>query len=336
MASLLPLDSACPSFIVQPTDNRPQQTGALARLPVELMRMIAKSIDKPRTKDLRSLALSSAGLFNVIRPLYYRSGRFEDFRKALKTADVARMERNHEFGGLDVSIVWEKKYIKCRCRNKLAKHRKHRPIDVLLFRVIKGERASQVLLQEYTKRGVFLTDLELDTWTPPPALKDRYDAQEPFFHRRPHHEPWFIETDFALVTESLYADLMEPISGWEEEYQGQTADIWEAKMNLFLRYSAIDEHERALFQGTLEALRQIAKMSPGTDDAAGKQRWNAFRKAIRNFATAPELVSMYWDEDDWSESEFPENTRRPHRFFIDEDINPSFWSIGSAVVRVHK
>ncbi|RBA11195.1 hypothetical protein FPRO05_04368 [Fusarium proliferatum] len=128
---------------------------------------------------------------------------------------------------------------------------------------------------------------------------------------------------------------MEPVTGWEEEYQGQTADIWEAKMKLLLRYNAIDEHERDLFQGVLEALRQIAKMSPGTDDAARKYRWSAFRKAIRDFATAPELMSTYLDQDDWSESEFPEETRRPHRFYIDEDINPSFWSIGSAVVRSH-
>ncbi|KAF5644948.1 hypothetical protein F52700_2430 [Fusarium sp. NRRL 52700] len=193
----------------------------------------------------------------------------------------------------------------------------------------------EVLLQEYTKRGVFLTDLELDTWAAPPALKDWYDAQEPFFHHRQHHEPWFIEADYARVIVSLYTDLMEPVSGWEEEYQGQTADIWEAKMALLLRYSAIDEHERALFQGTLEALRQIARMNPGTGDAAARQRWSAFRKAIRDSATAPELMSTYLDEDDWSESEDPEKTRRPHRFFIDEDIMPSFWNIGSAVVRSH-
>ncbi|RKL30432.1 hypothetical protein BFJ72_g11545 [Fusarium proliferatum] len=456
MGSLLPLDSRCSSFIVKPSDKRPQQTGALARLPVELKRMIVKNIDKPRAKDLKSLSLSSAALFSVIRPLYYRSGSFEDFRQALKTADVARMERNYEFGGIDVSIVWGKKHVKCQCRNKLAKHSKHRPIDLLLFRVLKEEwnpsfanalmwlcskgfslqhwprnhhsissmsnmmpesliqlfqrgmgdpdkvkgicdiiqflsgqslpiplrlnpeRAPgyaakerqeravdwsclkcgpplrhvwhettmtialrshcppiilEVLLQEYTKRGVFLTDLELDTWEAPPALKDWRDAQEPFFKGRPHHEPWFIETDFASVISSLYADLMEPVTGWEEEYQGQTADIWEAKMKLLLRYNAIDEHERDLFQGVLEALRQIAKMSPGTDDAARKYRWSAFRKAIRDFATAPELMSTYLDQDYWSESEFPEETRRPHRFYIDEDINPSFWSIGSAVVR---
>ncbi|KAG5803681.1 hypothetical protein H9Q74_002915 [Fusarium xylarioides] len=461
MGSLLPLNSGCPSFIVQPSDSRPQQTGALARLPVELMRMIAKNIDKPRIKDLRSLALSSAALFNVIRPLYYRSGRFEDFREALKTADVARLERNYQFGGVDVSIVWKKKYVKCQCRNKLAKHGKHRPIDILLFRIIKGEwnpifanalmwlhskgfplqhwprnhhslstmtnmmpeslvqlfqrgigdpdkvqgickmiqflsgqglpiplrlnpeRAPgfrekerqeskevckcaqcgppgypvwhettmtialrshcppmvlEVLLQEYTKRGIFLTDLELDTWTAPPALDDWYDAQESFFHGRPHHEPWFIETDFAYVITSLYDDLMESTSGWEEEYQGQTADIWEAKMKLLLRYNAIDEHERALFQGTLEALREIATMakpSPDTHDADGKKRWSVFRKAIRDSATAPELMSTYLDQDDWSEDEFPEETRRPHRFYIDEDISQRFWSIGSAVVRSH-
>ncbi|KAF4490201.1 hypothetical protein FAGAP_11021 [Fusarium agapanthi] len=443
---------------MQPSDHRPQQTGALARLPAELMLLIANNIDEPRVKDLRSLALSSAGLFNVIRPLYYRSSRFEDFREALKTADVARMERNYQFGGLDVSVAWEKKDVRCKCLNKLAKHRKHRPVDVLLFRIIKGEwnpsftnalmwlyskgfpvqhwprdhhsllsmtdmmpevlvqlfqrgindqekvngicgiikflssqgypiplrlnperapdykaksrqeRASdchcatcgppgrhvwhettmtialrshcpptvlEVLLQEYTKRGVFLTDLELDTWTAPPALKDWYDAQEPFFYHRPPHEPWFIETDFALVITSLYVDLTEPVSGWEEEYQGQTADIWEAKMDLLLRYNAIDEHERSLFQGTLEALRQIARMTPGTDDTAVKQRWSVFRKAIRDYATAPELMSTDWDEDDWSESEDPEETRRPHRFYIDEDIMPSFWNIGSAVVRSH-
>ncbi|KAF5644949.1 hypothetical protein F52700_2431 [Fusarium sp. NRRL 52700] len=139
MSSLLPPESRCSSFIVKPSDTRPQQTGALARLPVELIHMIAKNIDKLRAKDLRSLALSSAALSDVLRRLYYQSDRHEDFQEALKTTDVARMERNHEFGGLDVSIVWEKEHVMCKCRNKLAKHRKHRPVDILLFRIIKGE-----------------------------------------------------------------------------------------------------------------------------------------------------------------------------------------------------
>ncbi|KAF5663414.1 hypothetical protein FDENT_13138 [Fusarium denticulatum] len=331
MSSLLPSGSGCPLFLVRPSDSRPQQTGALARLPVEPIRMITKNIDRPRIKDLRSLALSSAGLFNVIRPSYYRSGRFEDFRQAIKTADVARMMRSYQFGGVGVSIVWAEKYVKCRCRNKISRHRQHRPIDILLSRIIKGRwnpnfanalmwlcsmgfslkhwpgnhhsltsqsnmmpeslvqlcqrgianpdkvqgickmiqflsgqglpiplrvnplRAPgfgrkklqeykevckcchcgppgrpawhettmtialrshcppmilEVLLQEYTKRGLFLTDLELDTWAPPPAMNDWYDAQEPFFRRRRHHEPWFIETDFALVVTCLYHDLM--------------------------------------------------------------------------------------------------------------------------------
>ncbi|KAF5667693.1 hypothetical protein FCIRC_9851 [Fusarium circinatum] len=461
MGSLLPLGSGSTSFIVKPSDTRPQQTGALARLPVELTRMIAKNIPEPSTKDLRSLALSSAGLFNVIRPLYYRSGHFEDFREALKTADVARMERNHQFGGLDVSVAWEKRHIRCKCLNKLAHHRKHSPVDVLLFGIIKGDwnpnfanalmwlyskgfpvqhwpadhhslesmvnmmpevlvqlfqrgindqekvngicgmikflssqgfpiplrlnpqrspdhkaRARkespsnchcstcgppglyvwhettmslalrshcppvvlEVLLQEYTKRGIFLTDFELDTWEAPPELTDWCDAQEPSFIRmsphdhRPLRKPWFIETDFALVITSLYADLTEPLTGWEEEYQGQTADIWEAKMDLLLRYNAIDEDEQSLFEGTLKALRKIARMAPGTDDVALKLRWGEFRKAIRDSATSPELASD-WDEDDWSEAEDPEWTRRPHRFYIDQDIMPKFWNIGSAVVR---
>jgi hypothetical protein len=423
--------------------------------------MVAKNMDKPRIKDLRSLALSSAGLFNVIRPLYYRSGRFEDFREALKTADVARMERSYQFGGVDVSIVWGKKYVKCKCRNKLAKHRQHRSIDILLSRIIKGEwnpnftnalmwlcskgfslqhwprhhhslssqrnmmpesliqlfqrgiadpgkvqgvckmiqflsgqglpiplrvnpeRAPgfrekerqeykevcvcarcgppghpawhentmeialrshcppmilEILLQEYTKRGLFLTDLELNTWAPPPAMEDWYDAQESFFHGRPHHEPWFIETDFAMVVTCLYRDLMEPTSDWEEEYPGEAADIWEAKMKLLIRYSAIDEHELSLYQGILKALRDIAEMAkptPATHESDGKYRWSAFRKAIRDSASAPELMSTNWDSSDWSEEEFPEETRRPHRFYIDEDISMSFWSIGSAVVRSH-
>ncbi|RBQ65726.1 hypothetical protein FVER14953_09820 [Fusarium verticillioides] len=454
MGSLPPLNSGCPSFIVLPSDNRPHQTGALARLPVELIRMVTKNMDKPRTKDLRSLALSSAGLFNVIRPSYYRSGRFEDFREALKTADVARMERSYQFGGVDVSIVWGKKYVKCKCRNKLAKHRQHRPIDILLSRIFEGEwnpnfanalmwlcskgfslqhwprnhhslssqsnmmpeslvqlfqrgiadpdkvqgickmiqflsghglpiplrvnpeRAPgfreqerqcscsdcgpllhsgwlettmaialrshcppmilEVLLQEYAKRGLFLTDLELDTWAPPPAMEDWYDAQEPFFPGRPHHEPWFIETDFAIVVTCLYRDLMEPTSDWE--YPGQAADIWEAKMKLLIRYSAIDEHELSLFQGILKALRDIAEMpkpSPYTHESDGLYRWSAFRKAIQDSASAPELMNTYWGISDWYEAEFPEETRRPHRFYIAEDTSMSFWSIGSAVVRSH-
>ncbi|KAH7270862.1 uncharacterized protein BKA55DRAFT_701449 [Fusarium redolens] len=369
------------------------------------MLLIGKSIDTPAAKDLRSLALSSAGLFNAIRPLYYQANDCADFRKALKIPDVARMERNHEFGDLDVSMIWGKKRVKCRCRNTLAKHRLHRPIDVLLFGLIKGiwkttyphalmwlywkgypvnnwprdhsslstmtnmmpevlvqllqrgtnenkvdgicgmirflssqgisipirmnpDRAPayaakqreqdelnpefvlgdlnmyfswhettisialrshcppivlEVLLQEYTKRGVFMTDLELDIWTPPPALKDWYDAQEPLYLDEPDDEPWFIETDFAGVLSGLYADLMEPSSGWREDHQGQTVDIWEAEMGLLVRYGAIDKHERALFQGTLEALRKITRMvmsSPGTIDADGKERFIALCEGI--------------------------------------------------------
>ncbi|KAF5580246.1 hypothetical protein FPANT_9387 [Fusarium pseudoanthophilum] len=446
MGSLLPLNSGCPSFIVLPSDNRPQQTGALARLPVELMHMVAKNMNKPRTKDLRSLALSSAKLFNAIRPFYYKSGRFEDFREALKTADVARMERCYQFGGVDASIVWRKKHDKCKGRNELAKHRQNRPIDILLSRIIKGEwnpnfanalmwlcskgfslqhwpgdhhslssqsnmmpesliqlfqrgiadpgeaqgiskmiqflsgqglpiplrvnpeRAPgfrpeerqckcpdcasllhsgwlettmaialrshcppmilEVLLQEYAKRGLFLTDLEPDTWAPPPAMKDWYDAQEPFFPDKPHHKPWFIETDFGIVVMCLYRDLMEPASDWE--YPGQVADIWEAKMKLLIRYSAIDEHELSFFKAILKTLREIAEMPKPRSD--GNYRWHAFRNAVHDCASASELLGMSWDTSDWFEARFPEETRRPHRFYIEEDNSGTSWNIGSAVV----
>ncbi|KAF5663415.1 hypothetical protein FDENT_13139 [Fusarium denticulatum] len=65
----------------------------------------------------------------------------------------------------------------------------------------------------------------------------------------------------------------------------------------------------------------MPKPMPATHESDGKYRWSAFHKALRNSATAPELVSTYWDSSDWSEDEFPEKTRRPHRFYIDEDIN---------------
>ncbi|RKK29618.1 hypothetical protein BFJ63_vAg6056 [Fusarium oxysporum f. sp. narcissi] len=73
MCPCLPLESGCSSFIAQPSNKRPNQTGVSELLPDELIVLIGKSIDTPASNNRRSLALFPAGFPNVIRPLHYQA-----------------------------------------------------------------------------------------------------------------------------------------------------------------------------------------------------------------------------------------------------------------------
>ncbi|KAF4986013.1 hypothetical protein FGRMN_11026 [Fusarium graminum] len=65
-------------------------------------------------------------------PFFYKADGNNDFRLALRDDDLARMNRNHEFGGLVTDLLWKPKDpYECGCRPK-AEHFKHRPIDELL------------------------------------------------------------------------------------------------------------------------------------------------------------------------------------------------------------
>ncbi|KAK2486244.1 hypothetical protein H9L39_00171 [Fusarium oxysporum f. sp. albedinis] len=72
MCPCLPLESGCSSFIAQPSNKRPNQTGVSELLPDELIVLIGKSIDTPASNNRRS-ALFPAGFPNVIRPLHYQA-----------------------------------------------------------------------------------------------------------------------------------------------------------------------------------------------------------------------------------------------------------------------
>ncbi|KAM0552634.1 hypothetical protein ACHAPJ_007731 [Fusarium lateritium] len=433
MFSLRPLESGCPSFIVQPAPDRPTQTGKLALLPTEIIVMIAENINGPRInvrQDLKSLALSSAKLFDTVRPIFYCSRHYHDFHQALLEADVQKMERCHEFGALDTDHFWNLKKRQCQCKDNKMEHRVHRPVDVLLeslsntswklnhtyglmwlyskgysvrnwwnFMKVPGSpnlmpevllnllqsgssrheaeglcgmirflsdqglpmplwvdpdrspafddkeepqddfnpgntwhyltmqialrshcppMVLEILLQEFARRNFFLTSCAMDTMEAPPELKDWFDAQPPA--EGYDGSPWFIEDDIDDVISGLYADLMDP-SGWNEEYKGETVAIWEAKLNLLVRYRALDEFEHAVFVGILDALREIAKMDkphPSTMANDEKIRWVALCKSVQVFANMPELHPS----EGWFEPEFPEKIRRPHRFVIHQEWNP--------------
>lgn len=106
MSPLKTLESGVSSFILQVSESRPRQTSKLATLPTEIVYQIAKCIDNGNeddyARDIRSLALSSANLFNIIRPLFYKAANYGCFTRALQVADVAMMERSYEFGDMEL------------------------------------------------------------------------------------------------------------------------------------------------------------------------------------------------------------------------------------------
>jgi hypothetical protein len=166
-------ESDVPSSIVEASANRPKQTGTLALLPTEILIQIDQSIKndnkKDDSQDLRSLALSSASLFDSIRPIFYQSNHFRCFTHALRVTDIAMMQRCYEFGKMHQlpedatggKCVRNIPYQKCDCKpiaarrtcccefsspchcRPLAPHKKHRPINDLLNGLVKNGWNSQ-------------------------------------------------------------------------------------------------------------------------------------------------------------------------------------------------
>ncbi|KAF4337348.1 hypothetical protein FBEOM_8783 [Fusarium beomiforme] len=64
--------------------------------------------------------------------------------------------------------------------------------------------------------------------------------------------------------------------------------------------------------------------TPKNIEADGKERFTALCEGIRRLETTPELLGRYegYHSGGRSEPEFPQKTRRPHRFILDEDWNP--------------
>ncbi|KAF4448523.1 hypothetical protein F53441_8109 [Fusarium austroafricanum] len=151
----LRLTASGSTFIVQDSHPRPQQTGKLATIPAEILELIAENIDGPANRDIKALALSSARLFSILRPVYYKSGHHKNFATALFQADVPRLERHHETTPFPTDDVWFTHPTLCRCQDATQMHVRHRPIDIFLWGLInevsKPRRRAQTISWLFSK-----------------------------------------------------------------------------------------------------------------------------------------------------------------------------------------
>ncbi|SPJ75539.1 uncharacterized protein FTOL_05270 [Fusarium torulosum] len=121
------------------TTTRPRQESKLALLPVEILLQITgepgKDEDALSAKDFKDLALSCSTLFDYARPMYYLASNYSVFHIALQHGDIDTIKRCAQFDAAP-DTKWELSQ-PCKCRTEAA-HQHHRPVDVLLERVVIG------------------------------------------------------------------------------------------------------------------------------------------------------------------------------------------------------
>ncbi|KAM5343137.1 hypothetical protein ACJ41O_014103 [Fusarium nematophilum] len=127
----------------------PLQSGALLQLPTEILLQIMEDESLGR-QDLKSFALTSARLFGLARPAFYRANSYETFRRALKAADVDMMDRCEKFEAApkpgtdtdtDTDTEWSSTVVGCQCR--YLEHRVHRPVDIVLESLVNNEALTE-------------------------------------------------------------------------------------------------------------------------------------------------------------------------------------------------
>ncbi|CAF3468183.1 unnamed protein product [Fusarium graminearum] len=170
----------------------------------------------------------------------------------------------------------------------------------------------ELMLSEHADRGIKLTDWYDECPTSLVKLATQEDT-------------WGVSVNWTEVSYVdrligiLHADLHKKWTGWEEEYFGEAADIFQAKLKLMIKYEMIDTSEEALLKSIGSALYSIAAdgmQAGGYDQEHIKRSWEKLCDAVKPFATDANLV------EDPNGIQLPNAPRRIHRFAIHPEWNP--------------
>lgn len=201
-ASPQPRDAEAPVASSEKLSASNGSTNAnLARLPDEIVLFIIKDL---RRASLKSLALTCANLCRIVRPDFYRSGKYKTFRLALRSGDLDMVKRCAKYDAAPIDGVWkvgfrEDGHVKeCEC-STLFSHLVHHPIHFLTLGLYKDEMTADQcfeVLQWLVDHGSDITAASIDDrgWDDIEA-----DAQIDFIRRMKHMPCSFLHT-FKMST----------------------------------------------------------------------------------------------------------------------------------------
>ncbi|CAG2005045.1 unnamed protein product [Fusarium graminearum] len=124
------------------------------------------------------------------------------------------------------------------------------------------------------------------------------------------YQHWSHKSHLGHLAHNLFGGLLDPAKAWKEGYHGETADVFEEKINLMKKYDFIDSSETQALQCILESLRCIARMKEsagGLDKVRdGKKCWEMIFDSLRPVAPAllrqdhlePQRIHRF-DFDNW-------------------------------------
>ncbi|KAF4986012.1 hypothetical protein FGRMN_11025 [Fusarium graminum] len=133
---------------------------------------------------------------------------------------------------------------------------------------------------------------------------------------------WWQTTDLCALMWDYLLDMMHKSDGWTEEYNGQIAETFEAKLNLLIEYQAIDTEEEKALRSILAVLKEYStatRKEGKLDIHDGKECWLKLVAALRPWGYDRDFLA--YEEI----SDFPPGNSKPervHRFRIDLGWEP--------------
>ncbi|KAF5238939.1 hypothetical protein FAUST_5276 [Fusarium austroamericanum] len=283
--------------------SRPVHTCILAMLPAEVIYEVIDAFrrnpydpDDPRA-GLDSLDQTSPHLrsFSLVRPVFFRASNFKQLFQSLRVANATMMDRYAD--------EWH--------HDSKRSYRTSSPLSIALKSHVTPS-ILELMLSEHADRGIKLTDWYDECPTSLVKLATQEDTRGVSVN-------WTEVSYVDRLIGILHADLHKKWTGWEEEYFGEAADIFQAKLKLMIKYEMIDTSEEALLKSIGSALYSIAAdgmQAGGYGQEHIKRSWEKLCDAVKPFATDANLV------EDPNGIQLPNAPRRIHRFAIHPEWNP--------------
>ncbi|KAM0428631.1 hypothetical protein ACHAPT_006994 [Fusarium lateritium] len=168
----------------------------LASMPDEIVLSITKYMD---SHGLKNLALTCTNLRRIVSTEFYLSNNYETFRLALRSADLAMLERCVLHDAAPVDAIWKSPFPEdvdfkgCECNCEIS-HRVHQPMHYLMLGLEKDESTADgcfEMLRWLIDNGADITTASLEYQE---LFKEDWDAQMEFARTMRHMPPSFLST----------------------------------------------------------------------------------------------------------------------------------------------
>ncbi|KAF5667686.1 hypothetical protein FCIRC_9844 [Fusarium circinatum] len=175
----------------------------------------------------------------------------------------------------------------------------------------------ELLLQEYRGWGANAATVH-DVC--PPEMRTWVGI---WYYILPH---WRQSTNFGNVLWGLFLDIADPLTNWKESYQGETADIFEKKIQLLIAYQFVQLEEIQVLQQFVKVLRENPlDFDLIGDDHDGKEYWEKLCSVLGPFMKNGDLVRNDLQLGMNDPLFVVPTPGRLHRFIIEADWNP--WTV---------